>query len=297
MARVRHFRLHVSVGVHISWWSDADRNATRSLYILGLYENNSIHILPSVFDNDYSSQVGVFHSFLQRLMLGSGGVAIGVYWLKLGFELVATTVRDGVVPPTDLNDVQLVPSSAHDTMFKAGWISILLMGMLFGVPPILGGFWLLKNTIFPTEFSLLRPFAYLRRFVISRLGRFIKRSTNIGAERVTKTPLGTDISFPCRIWLLTYTALALMSLRFAYILTHILMIGVFLTCSLNEFGCAIRYGLSLEVARDGVFTMLFLPISYASSGFLCLCGSIPLLFTLGQTFTLFPNIREREDMS
>ena len=95
-------------------------------------------------------------------MLGSGGVAIGVYWLKLGFELIAITVRDGVVPPTDLNDVQLVPSSAHHTIFKAKWISILLMGMLFGVPPILGGLWLLKNTIFPTGFSLLRPSAYSR---------------------------------------------------------------------------------------------------------------------------------------
>jgi len=85
-----------------------------------------------------------------------------------------------------------------------------------------------------------------------------------------------------------------MSLRFTYILTHILMIGFILTCSLNEFGYAIRYGLSLEVARDGVFTMLFLPIPYAGTDFLC---SIPLLFTLGQTLTLFPNIREREDMS
>jgi len=200
LARGCHFRLHVSVGVHISWWPEADRNATGSLYIFGLYENNSIHILPSVFDNDYSSQVGVLHSFLQRLMLGSGGVAIGVYWLKLGFELIAVTVRDGMVPLTDLNVVQPVQFSAHDTIFKAKWINISLMGMLIGVPPILGGLWLLKNTIFPTGFSLLRPFAYLRRFVVSRLGRCIKPSTNIETERVTKIPLGTShflVEFSC----------------------------------------------------------------------------------------------------
>jgi len=292
--------------VYISCCLNADHNPTHSLYMLSLYQNNSIHILPSLFDNNYSSQVGALYSFLQRFILCSGGVAICVYWIEFWVFRFIQHIRDPVpfdMSPSTPGGYQLIPTfidGPHDMAIKTLLGLIIFIYPLIGVPPLLGMLWLLKDTIFPKEFSLFAPFVYFRRFIIHRLGEFIKPSTSTGAETNTNMAWGADISFPCRLRLLTYTDPALMSIRvFLHLLIHIILIGAALTCSLFWFGFTIRLGLALNVARDGMATGIFLSICNAFFifiGFLCLWPVIPVGNSLLEPLRIYLNVRERADM-
>jgi len=159
--------------------------------MLGLYENNPIHILPSLFDNDYSSLVGVLFSFLLRFAFYSGSIVICIYWVKLWLFVFFISMESPVL-------LEVVPTfidGPHNMAITALGGFAALISLLSGILALLVILWPLKDTVSP---KLIAMFAHLRRLFVNRLGGFIKPFTRTGEERSTKITWGMDLLFPCR---------------------------------------------------------------------------------------------------
>jgi len=264
LAYVRHFRLHVSVDIHLPCCQNADSNPTHSLYILSLYENNPIHILPSLFENDYSSLTGVLFSFLLRFALYSGSVVICIYWIKLWVFVFVISMESPIL----LEFVPTFIDGPHNMTITALGGFAALISLLSGVLALLVILWPLKDTVPP---KLMAPFVHLRRLFFHRLGGFIKPFTRTGEEGNTKITWGMDLLFPCRFCMLNFIDQALVSIRiFMHLLIRIILIGATLTFSLFWFGFTIRLGLSFNVAHEGKVKIIFLSGGSAFFGLACL---------------------------